>query len=352
MLLPLVGVVAAVGIAQARTDPPRSDPDATGAPHTAQPSPTRSAPPVAVTGLGRPLLGVTAGWELFGRGDGRVVRVELARGRVTVTALPVLLSTGPVSFVVTADRALVRSIDQVAGYVVPDGRPAVPLPPSLGQIGPAFAGPRAGTVWVQSGDGPSAVMQLRAVRGGPILAAIPVPENGLWEMSSDSAGYLLLRLTGGQYLATPSGLRRITTGAMLASGARTFLTLECDEVHHCRPVVTDRATGARRSLRASLSAATPPGVVAPDGRTAAMFRVSREGASTLYVLDLVTGTQRTIDLPINSDVIEGSVVWSPDSRWLLAAGTDEEISAVDPATGQVTKLGVSLPPLTQLAVRP
>ena len=349
----MVGVVAAVGVAQARTGPPRSVPEATAAAGTAQPSPTRSAPPVAVTELGHPLLGVAGGWELFGRGDGQLVRIELARGRVTMTAVPVLLSTGPVSFVVTADRALVRSIDRVPGYVVPDGRPAVPLPPSLSQTGPAFPGPRPGTVWVQSGDGPHAVMQLRAIRGGRVLAAIAMPEaNALWEMTSDSTGYLLLRLTGGHYLATPSGLRRITTGALLASGARTFLTLDCDEVHRCRPVVTDRATGARRTLRASLSADTPRGVIAPTGRAAAMFRVSRQGPITLYLLNLVTGSQRSIDLPVGSGVVAGSVVWSPDSRWLLAAGIDGAIHAIDPDTGKATTLGVSVPALTQLAVRP
>jgi hypothetical protein len=353
MLLPVVGVIAAVGVVQAGSGAPRSVPEATMTAGTAQPSPTRAAPAVALTELGHPLLGVTGGWELFGRGDRQVVRIELARGRVTTSTVPVLLSTGPVSFVVTADRALVRPIDRVPGYMVPDGRPVVPMPSSLSQFGPAFAGPRPGTVWVQSGDGPHAVMQLRAVDGGPVLATIRVPEpNGLWEMTSDSTGYLLLRLTGGYYHATSSGLRLITRGALLASGAATFLTLDCDEIHRCRSVVTDRATGARRTLGVPLSADMPRGAVAPNGRSAAMFRIRRQGALTLSLLNLVAGTERTIDLPIHLGVVEGSVVWSPDSRWLLAAGTDGAIHAVDPATGHVTTLGVSLPALSQLAVRP
>ena len=72
----------------------------------------------------------------------------------------------------------------------------------------------------------------------------------------------------------------------------------------------------------------------------------------MSLLNLVAGTERTIDLPINLGVVEGSVVWSPDGRWLLAAGTDGAIHAVDPATGHVTTLGVSLPAPIQFAVRP
>src|SRR5690242_14980040 len=50
--------------------------------------------PVQVTGVGRPLLGVRAGWELLGLGPGQVVRVRLAQARVTRTAFPGLLSSG------------------------------------------------------------------------------------------------------------------------------------------------------------------------------------------------------------------------------------------------------------------
>src|SRR5258708_8731036 len=49
--------------------------------------------PVQVTSVGHPLLGVRAGWELFGLGPRQVVRIPLARARITRTAVPGLLST-------------------------------------------------------------------------------------------------------------------------------------------------------------------------------------------------------------------------------------------------------------------
>jgi hypothetical protein len=44
-------------------------------------------------------------------------------------------------------------------------------------------------------------------------------------------------------------------------------------------------------------------------------------------------------------------VWSPDGRWLFVAGADGGIRAVDPATGKVTPLGISVRSPSQLAVR-
>jgi hypothetical protein len=101
--------------------------------------------------LGHPLLGVGAGWELFGRGSGVVVRIEFARGRITRTAVPALASSGPVSFVAGAQGALVRPIDFVTGYLIPDGQPARVAPGVFGTGGPAFPGPDPRHLWVASG---------------------------------------------------------------------------------------------------------------------------------------------------------------------------------------------------------
>ena len=349
--MPAVGVVAALGIAQAGRS--GSAPSVPAVARTTPPGAERTAPPVTVTTLGHPLLRATSGWELFGRGDGAVVRIQPARGRITRTTVPALLSGAPVSFVVTADRALVRSLDRVPGYVVPDGRAARALPPALSDGGPAFPGPDGHAVWVQSGDAGRSVMVLRAVDDGRVRAAIPVPtESSPFEVSSDGAGYLVFRATGGLYDATPSGLRRITAGALLAVGPTRWLTLECDDRHRCRPAVIDRGTGARRAVPATLSANAPPGVIAPDGATAALFDAAPDGTVTLYLLDLASGRSRPIDWPIEQAVGDGTAVWSPDSRWLFSAGADGAIYAVDRATARVTPLGVSLPALTQLAVRP
>jgi len=339
--VPLAVVLVAVGLGHAGpTEPVRAP-----APTTLPPSPAASAPPVAVVTLGHSLLGVTAGWELFARGADTVVRIELARGRITQTAVPPLLSGAPVSFVVSADRAMVRSLDQVAGYVVPDRGPVRPLPAALGGGGLAFPGP-ADTVWVQAGS----AMVLRQVADGRARALVPVPE-ATAEVAGDGAGGLVVRATGGVYAATPAGLRRITTGALLAVGPDRWVTLECDATHRCRPYVVDRATGARRAVPAALAADVPRGVVAPDGRTAAMFRLRRDGTPVPYLLDLVSGASRALGVSVDQPG-EDCVVWSPDSRWLFTTASTGMITAVDPATAVATEVGVALTTPTQLALRP
>jgi hypothetical protein len=65
-------------------------------------------PPVMVTEVGHPQLGVTGGWELFGRGDEVVVRIQLALGRITRTTVAAVQSSGPVSFIAGADGAIIR----------------------------------------------------------------------------------------------------------------------------------------------------------------------------------------------------------------------------------------------------
>ncbi len=86
--------------------------------------------------MGQPLLDVPTSWHLFARGDD-VVRLDLKAGRVTVTSRPALQSSRPVYFVVGGDRAIVRPLDLVTGYVLFDGRPAQPL---AGVAGTAAAG--------------------------------------------------------------------------------------------------------------------------------------------------------------------------------------------------------------------
>jgi hypothetical protein len=289
---------------------------------------------------------VTTGWELFARGAEEVFRVELARGRITRTPVPALLSGAPVSFVVTADRALVRSLDRVPGYVVPDGRPAGRLPAGLGDGGEAFPGPRPGTMWIDS-DG---AVVLRTVADGRALASVPRPEPEA-EVAADGAGGLVFRATGGVYAGTTAGPRRITTGALLAAGPTRWLVLECDDAHRCRPYAVDRATGARRAVPAALPAEVPRGVVAPDGRTAAMLRVRRDGTVVPYLLDLASGASRPLGLEVDQPGA-GNLVWSPDSRWLFTTATDGMVTGVDPATGRPTELGISLQTPASLAVRP
>ncbi len=45
------------------------------------------------------------------------------------------------------------------------------------------------------------------------------------------------------------------------------------------------------------------------------------------------------------------MAWSPDSRWLFVAAADGKLLAVNARTGQAKSLGVTLPAVSQVAIR-
>jgi hypothetical protein len=101
--------------------------------------PKNAATAVQTTTVGRPLLRVPASWELFARGPGVLVRVQLAAGKITRTGLPQLISS-VVSFVVGPDRAIIQALDSMPGYEVRDGKPAHDLSSVFGAGGMALPG--------------------------------------------------------------------------------------------------------------------------------------------------------------------------------------------------------------------
>lgn len=320
-------------------------------------SPTQaSVPPVTITEVGHPLLGATGGWELLGRGDGVVVRIQLSLGRITRTSVPALLSTGPVSFIARDGWALVRPLDFVAGYLLSDGKPASVLSGVLSQTGPAFPGPDPVHVWVPTnGSGPDRMI-LAGPDGRSTGVTIPVPAGtSPLNASPDGTGYLLFLGLGGVYDARPDRTRRVTTGAVLAVGPTRWLTAECDDQDHCASVVIDRASGARRVLNTPVGDVNvQPGVISPDGTSAA--RMVRFPSSAVEIIDLTTGTEHALALRIDQSAVDDgqSLAWSPDSRWLFATDANGHLNAVDAHTGHITDfadLGTSLPNLSQLALR-
>ena len=317
--------------------------------------PARSAPAqaqVMVTQAGRRLLGVRAGWELLGYGPGRAVRVQLAAGRVTQTRLPALQSTGPVSFVTGPSQMIIRPLDFVPGYVVPDGQPARLLRGALGHGGTVFPGPRPGELWVLHSPRSLGLVRLD---GNPTGTSIRLPPGGWWLASPDGRGNMLLSGMGEIYDVWPGGSRR-TGGMLAAAGPTRWLTVTCGRPHRCADVVTDTVTGSKRKLSGLPVAwvpATAPGVIAPDGATAAIFRVTPGGQASLHLLDLATGTDRRVAVPLTQASPDaGTLAWSPDSRWLFAVIAGGRLAAVNPSTRQVTGLGVRLPWLSQIATRP
>lgn len=359
-LAPLSVLVVAVGLIGVLVHDGRRPPAVPAAPHpapaTVPSSGTSSAtsePPVTVTRISHPLLGVLAGWEIFGRGDRAVIRVQLAAGRITRTTVPALQSTGPVSFVIGASQALIRPIDFVPGYVVPDGRPAVRPPPGLA-VGPAFPGPDPGHVWVPSTTTPGTRMILVAFDGSASGQSIPIPAGGnALSATPDGGGYLLFPGTGGIYDSRPGALRRVTTGALLAAGPSGWLVTECDDADRCTAVVVDRRTGTRRTIGPAPANTAWPGVISPDGTTAAFSTVdTASGQLTSDLLSIPSGTRHAIDPVVDHiDQSTGTAVWSPDSRWLLTLGQDGTLDAVDAQTGRARLLDASLPNLDQLGVR-
>lgn len=309
-------------------------------------------PAITVRNIGHPLLEVPHAWELFGLGPAGVVRIQLALGRITSTAVPPVNSDGPESFVVGPDRAVIRPLDFVPGYLVPDGQPARELPGTLGQGGPAVPGPDRNHLWVQTGSGAHTAMTLVGFDGRSTNETVPVPSGGFLTVS-DGAGYLVVNATGGTYDARPDGLHRITTGSLLAIGPTRWLTEECDDQHRCSTVVTDRASGQRRILDTPVDRYELNGVISPDGSTAALLVQGPQGVATVHLLDLASGVDRTtgVTVDVSQGFGSGAFVWTPDSRWLLAAAANGRPSVVDGRSGHTRYLGASVAPITQVALR-
>jgi hypothetical protein len=305
-----------------------------------------------VTEVGHPLLGVTAGWELFGLADGEVVRVQPALGRVTRTPAPVRSSSDPVYFLALAGGAVIHPLD-VPGYLVPDGKPAGLLPAGLGASGPMFPGPDPSHVWIVATPDPPvlALASLDGTRTGRTIT-IP-PEMVQFGVAPDGAGSLLVHGVGGIYDVQQDGLHRITTGQVLATGPTGWLTTECDRRNRCTSRVVLRAGGSRPLPGPDVPIAFSLGTISPDGSTAALFIQTTEHSVTrsdLTLVDLASGSRRTVPLLLG-DGDGTTAVWSPDSRWLFALQRDGALGAVDVRAARAVDLGVPLPSLTQLAVR-
>lgn len=314
-------------------------------------------PPVAVSEVGHRLLGVRAGWQLLAYGPDQVIRIQLARGRITRTAVPSLQSTGPDTFVAGPSQAIIRPLDFVPGYLVPDGHPARRLRGVLAGGTPAVVpGPRPGQVWVQAGYQANS-MSLAWMDGSRTALSMQLPPRGPWLAASDGRGYALVFNVGSGghagevYDVRPGGYRRIG-GSVAAIGPTRWLTVRCHRRHRCSNVVIDPATGARRTLPGRpAQAGQAPGVIAPDGSAAAIFR-SAAGQVTLHLINLESGTDRRVLVPAGQGSgNEQTLAWSPDSRWLFVVAAHGSLVAVNASTGQGQGIGVALPPVSQIAIR-
>ena len=324
--------------------------------------------PVAVKALRHPLLGEHSGWELFAVGggwepgavSGVVVRVQFAAGVVSRTATPPLDSNGLSAVIAGPHQVIVRPMDYVPGYLVPDGGAARGLPAGLGQGGMIIPGPRPGQVWVtvsqDAGSGGSSVLRLVTMNGAPAGQAV-------WHLPADAdlsvpdgQGYLLVQKGGAVYDARPTAMRRVATGTLAAAGPSAWLVSRCQSATRCVNVVIDPATGGRRTLPGSAdlvgypTPSWPPGLISPDGGLAALPSYGPGNSTAVRFVDLRTGAEHSVTATFGGKGWP-ALVWSPDGRWLFWVTPDGAVKAMDLRTGRVSGLGVALPPVTFLATR-
>ena len=248
-----------------------------------------------------------------------------------------------------ADRAIIRPLDYVPGYVVPDGQPARDMSDRLSDGGPVFPGPDLNHIWVESDSNGHTTMVLASLDGRVRQQSVPVPE-GVFPVA-DGAGYLLLVGTHSVDDAAAGRLHRISTGSLVAVGPTGWLVVECDVGHRCATVAIQRADDSRHVIGPAVDVGESPGVISPNGATAAVFSTGPTGTVTLSLITLSSGRQQPIDVNLNPRQLDGTIVWSPDSRWLFAATADGSLAAINADTDGVGDLGTSLPPLSQLAIR-
>ena len=346
----LAAVVAALVIVPSRVQ--RGSGPAPIEPPQVSPIPTSTTTArVVVPDLGPAILGVTDRWELFALGDNSVTQIQLAAGRITTTYFARLQSTGPVFLVVGPDRAIVKPLDRVPGYVVPDTGPVRELTGLLDRGAPALPAPDPQQVWVgPAGDGPP-VMTLTDLDGSRVLATAPLPPGAVAiGATDDGAGHPMVRGAGGSYAARPGGVQRITTGVVVATGPSGWLADECDELGRCTTVGIDRATGGRRVLPLRIDRDGPTGVLSPDGTSAALVVGRQDGGTGLRLADLVAGSDHDID--VRPAAGSGpTLVWSPDGRWLFVVDDTGHLRAVDPRTREVSEFPGPVPLLRQLTIR-
>ena len=151
----------------------------------------------------------------------------------------------------------------------------------------------------------------------------------------------------------PGGFQRIA-GMLAAVGPTRWLVVDCHAGHRCSNVIVDPATGAQHALPGPSAEPLPgaaPGVIAPDGSAAAIAAASGDRV-TLHLLNLVSGSDQQIPVSLDAEsAADQTLAWSPDSRWLFVVTAQGKLAVVDARTGHVEGLGVSLPPLSLIAVR-
>lgn len=293
-------------------------------------------------------LDVSSGWELVASGPHAITRVRLADGRMTRTPLPEPSpDAGQPTMVAGSGETLLTHEYDDNGYLVPNGKPARKLPAKLADSDALFPAPD-GNVWAFSAS--SYRITQRHADGTAAGKTISLGQSKR-PVGTDGRGNLVIEEDdGSSYLTRSDGLKRITTGELVATGPTRFLTRECDAHGACAYIRTDREDDSRKTLRKEIDEdAAPTGTIAPDGETTAVPDPRVPGVG---LIDLSSGKVDKIELdPNENDLPTGEMSWSPDSRWLFTASGSGGVSAIDTKTQKVHRLDVGLSDVERLTVR-
>jgi hypothetical protein len=166
---------------------------------------------------------------------------------------------------------------------------------------------------------------------------------------ADGQGYLLVQVGGAVYDVRPTRYWRVSSGTIAAVGPSAWLITRCSR-GRCRYEVIDPANGARRLLPGTAARSVlPSSVISPNGQVAALVVYGQGQSFTLHLINLVTGVGKPLPVYLAADA--SPLAWAPDGRWLFAATISGALLAIDPNTGRTQRLGVTLPPVSQLAIR-
>ncbi len=150
-------------------------------------------------------------------------------------------------------------------------------------------------------------------------------------------GEALFTAAGGVYAVGPdSNVRRISTGNLLATGARHWAIEECDETLRCAYSIIEWETGTVTTgvldQIERFGVLDPSTHISPDGRSIA-FRADSDGTGRREILDVTTGNTIAAGR-INQLVYPDS--WATDSSGVFF--TDRYLQFVEAATGVITQI--------------
>ena len=287
--------------------------------------------------------------DLFARSDNRLYRIQTAKQLVTAIDTPASSSGGPKIFIVDRGQIIVRDWGDAAdGFRVYDGKRPEALPEGLATPETIWPGP-PGRLWVTTYRGEVPTTRLTDLEGRPADADRGPSSYPADAVQTDGRGGLILSSSGGYYVMTPNGPRRLTRGEVLAVGTSAILITDCDDRLRCSRYLLDRDTGVRRRIGPAPVNDNESGVMSRDGRYAVLRNWARSGSAELRILDLRTGDvlTRIADSRGYGDV--SSLLWLPDDR--LVGILDGSLFLYDPTDGKVTKPDLHLEGIQQLGLR-